>query len=64
MKNKRLEEDMMPKFPSDGIVCKTCKLKKDGIIGFKNAYCKEYVDEPKPSEILYYGAGCAYYEGE
>ena len=56
---ERLAEDMKPAFPLNDIDCKTCRLKKDGIIGYKNAYCLAYPNG-KPNGILFNKDKCEY----
>ena len=55
------DDDMSPVFPSDKIKCKNCVFKKDGIIGYKNAFCDMY-PRGKPDKILFENADCEYYQ--
>lgn len=59
----RIDNDIAPVFPSNDIVCKTCKNRRAGVIGYKNRYCMIYGDG-KPTEILYDNKPCEFYRGE
>ena len=60
----RIDNDIKPTFPSKDIVCKTCRFKKPGVIGYRNSYCGVYVDYGKPDEVLFENQKCEYYEAE
>lgn len=57
------DDDMSPVFPDKKIKCKDCVFRKDGKIGYKNAYCDMF-PRGKPNEILFKNADCEYYQKE
>lgn len=62
-KSEKWEEDMAPVFPANDIICRNCRNRRNGVIGFKCAYCKAY-PKGKPDEILFENADCDFYDKE
>lgn len=60
---ERIQNDSLPTFPGDDIICRKCTFKRPGIIGYKNSYCEQY-DEGKPDGILFEGEPCRFFEVE
>ncbi len=60
---ERLRENMSPVFPSNDIDCKDCIFRKEGIIGYKNAFCSAY-PKGKPNGILFDNKKCEYKHAE
>lgn len=46
--------------PDEKIDCYDCIYRKEGMLGYKNAYCKKY-QNGKPNEILFGHKECKYY---
>lgn len=56
----RIANDFEPEFPKKDIICRGCKSKRAGVLGYRTAYCEAY-PEGKPNDILFEGAECLYY---
>lgn len=56
---KRMSDDMSITFPGKDIVCKNCRYRKRGVLGYRNTYCDMY-PEGKPSEILFKDQKCQF----
>lgn len=77
MADKKKKRELSPihgQFPSDDIICKDCMFRDHETVeigskvlpvGVKRAHCMIYTDTAgKPTEILFAGADCAFYEKE